>query len=214
MIELNKIYCENNLDTMARMPDGFVDLIVTDPPYGKNADKGTNGFGSSANRRYQDSWDSARPAQSVFAEMRRVSKALVIFGGNYFADLLPPSNCWIVWDKKGLHTFENPFADAELAWTSFPSVVKKYTFIQQGFITDAKEQRIHPTQKPLNLITAIIRDFSKDGDLIYDPFMGSGTTAVAAHQLKRNWIGSEISAEYVELANKRLEPYLAQETLF
>jgi site-specific DNA-methyltransferase (adenine-specific) len=199
---------------MARMPDGFIGLTVTDPPYGKNASKGTNGFGSSRNRRYTAEWDRQRPDSAYFDEILRVSKFSVIFGGNYFADLLPPSNCWIVWDKKGMHEFENPFADAELAWTSFPNVVKKYTFVQQGFVTEAKEPRYHPTQKPVEILARIIADFSKEGDLIYDPFLGSGTTAIAAHRLNRRWIGSEISAEYVELANKRLEPYLMQEQLF
>lgn len=213
-MELNKIYNEDCLATMARMPDGFVDLVITDPPYGKNADKGTNGFGDAQNRKYQGKWDAQRPDVQAFMEILRVSKNTIIFGGNYFADLLPPSNCWIVWDKKGSHQFDNPFADAELAWTSFSRVVKKYTFIQQGFVTDAKEPRYHPTQKPLDLFKAILNDFSDENAVVYDPYLGSGTTAVASYQLKRQWIGSEISAEYTEIANKRLEPYLAQSSLF
>jgi site-specific DNA-methyltransferase (adenine-specific) len=75
-------------------------------------------------------------------------------------------------------------------------------------------ERMHPGQYPVRLVSDHIRSWSNEGDTVYDPFMGSGTTAKAAHQLKRNWIGSEISAEYVELANKRLAPYLAQEQLF
>ena len=161
---------------MGGYADEFVPLVLTDPPYGKKASKGTNGFGSSAVRNYTGDWDKQRPPQECFDEIRRVSKDSIIFGGNYFADLLPPSNCWIIWDKKGQHAFKNPFADGELAWTSHKRVVKKYTLVQQGFVTEAKEPRYHPTQKPVELMRRIIRDFSKEGDTILDPFMGSGST--------------------------------------
>ena len=99
------------LELMKNIPDGSVDLVLTDPPYGKKADKGTNGFGSAKNRRYGGGWDNKRPSKEVFEEMLRIGKNVIVFGGNYFADMLPPSNHWIFWDKKGDIAFQNPFAD-------------------------------------------------------------------------------------------------------
>jgi site-specific DNA-methyltransferase (adenine-specific) len=138
----------------------------------------------------------------------------IIFGGNYFADLLPPSNCWIVWDKKGHHKFNNPFADAELAWTSFSRVVKKYTLVQQGFVTEAKEARFHPTQKPVELMRQIIRDFTKEGETILDPFMGSGSTGVAALLENRRFIGIEKDENYFNIAKARINEATQKEPLF
>lgn len=202
------------LDVMATLPDASIDCVLTDPPYGKKASKGTNGFGLSDNRRYQGEWDKERPSQECFDLIRRVSLQSIIFGGNYFADLLPPSNCWLIWDKKGSHQFVNPFADGELAWTSFTRVVKKYTFVRQGFVTDAKEARFHPTQKPVELMRQIIRDFTKEGDTILDPFMGSGSTGVACELENRNFIGIEKDAGYFEIAKNRIEGVRQNEPLF
>ena len=145
MIDLR---CGDCLGIMRSMPNKSVDLILTDPPYGKKADKGTNGFGSAKNRRYGGGWDSKRPSKEVFDEMLRIGKNVIIFGGNYFADILPPSNHWIFWDKKGDIAFQNPFADGELIYTTFTKPIKRIVFKQQGFITDSKDKRYHPTQKP------------------------------------------------------------------
>lgn len=200
-----KIINGDCLEELKKMSDHSIDLILTDPPYGKKADKGTNGFGSAKNRRYMSEWDSFVPEKDVFDEMLRVGKKVIIFGGNYFAHLLPPSKCWIVWDKKGEIAFKNPFADCELIYTNFTKPVKKYTFKQQGFITDSKDKRYHPTQKPSELIEIILKDWSSDGDTILDPFMGSGTTGVACKNLNRSFIGIELDKEYFEIAKKRIE---------
>jgi len=192
------------LEKMRDIPDGSIDLVLTDPPYGKKADKGTNGFGSSKNRRYTSEWDSVVPSKEVFDEILRVGKHVIIFGGNYFAHLLPPSKCWLVWDKKGDIKFQNPFADCELIYTNFTKPVKKYTFKQQGFITDSKDKRYHPTQKPSELIQKLIEDFSDDGSTILDPFMGSGTTGVACKNLNRNFIGIELDEQYYNIAKERI----------
>jgi len=181
-----------------------VDLALTDPPYGKNADKGTNGFGLCKNRNYGGNWDNKIPEQKVFDEIFRVSKNQIIFGGNYFAHLLPMSKCWLVWDKKGDIKFKNPFADCELLWTSFTKPVKKYLFKQQGFIRDSKDSIVHPTQKPTELISVIIKDFTNENDIILDPFLGSGTTAIASKSLGRRYIGIEISQEYCSIAQARV----------
>ena len=202
MIDLR---CGDCLGIMRSMPNKSVDLILTDPPYGKKADKGTNGFGSAKNRRYGGGWDSKRPSKEVFDEMFRIGKNVIIFGGNYFADILPPSNHWIFWDKKGDIAFQNPFADGELIYTTFKKPIKRIVFKQQGFITDSKDKRYHPTQKPSELVEMLIKEYSKEGDTILDCFMGSGTTGIACIRTGRNFIGIELDDEYFQTAKERIE---------
>ena len=211
----NRIICADCLDILKQLPDKCVDLVLTDPPYGIKADKGSNGFGNSANRKYKGGWDSQTPEQIIFDKMLRVSKKAIIFGGNYFTDKLPVSKCWIVWDKVGENKFDNPFADVELAWTNDSKVCKKITCIQQGFINEDKSQpRIHPTQKPLKLFETILSDYSNENDLILDCFSGSGTTAVACHNLHRRFICIERDKEYYRASCERLEQAQRQQTLF
>ena len=213
MISYDYIELGDCLELMKQIPDKSVDLVLTDPPYGKKADKGTNGFGSAKNRRYSTEgggWDSMIPPKAVFDEMFRIGKNVIIFGGNYFAHLLPPSNCWIVWDKKGDIAFQNPFADCELIYTSFKKPIKKIVFRQQGFITDSKDKRYHPTQKPSELVQMLIEQWTEPGQTICDPFLGSGTTAVAAVRSGRHYIGFEKNPEFYDIACSRLDEVEAQ----
>ena len=207
-MELDTIFNQDCLVGLKALPDKAVDLILTDPPYGKKADKGTNGFGAAKNRRYTGGWDGMIPPPELFKEMFRVAKNLIIFGGNYFGHLLPPSNCWIFWDKKGDVAFQNPFADGELIYTTFKKPVKRIVFMQQGFITDSKDKRYHPTQKPTELVQQLIEMFSEPGQLICDPFLGSGTTAVAAVKSGRHYIGYEIDPGYFQICCDRLDEVL------
>ena len=205
MDKIDTIFNQDCMDGLKLLPDKSIDLIVTDPPYGKRADKGTNGFGAAKNRRYAGGWDGMIPPPELFNEMFRVAKNLIIFGGNYFGHLLPPSNCWIFWDKKGDVAFQNPFADGELIYTTFKKPVKRIVFKQQGFITDSKDKRYHPTQKPTELVQQLIEMFSEPGQLICDPFLGSGTTAVAAVNSGRHYIGYEIDPGYFQICCDRLD---------
>lgn len=204
-MELDTIFNQDCLMGLKALPNKSIDLILTDPPYGKKADKGTNGFGAAKNRRYAGGWDGMIPPPELFNEMFRVAKNLIIFGGNYFGHLLPPSNCWIFWDKKGDVAFQNPFADGELIYTTFKKPVKRIVFKQQGFITDSKDKRYHPTQKPTELVQQLIEMFSEPGQLICDPFLGSGTTAVAAVNSGRHYIGYEIDPGYFQICCDRLD---------
>lgn len=204
-MELDTIFNQDCLVGLKALPDKSIDLILTDPPYGKKADKGTNGFGAAKNRRYAGGWDGMIPPPELFNEMFRVARNLIIFGGNYFGHLLPPSNCWIFWDKKGDVAFQNPFADGELIYTTFKKPVKRIVFKQQGFITDSKDKRYHPTQKPTELVQMLIEQFSEPGQLICDPFLGSGTTAVAAVKADRHYIGWEIDPGYFQICCDRLD---------
>ncbi len=199
------ILCGDCLELMKDIPDKSIDIILTDPPYGKRADKGTNGFGAAKNRRYTSEWDSKIPEKAVFDEMFRISKNLIIFGGNHFSCYLPPSNCWIFWDKKGDIAFKNPFADGEMIYTSFKKPIKKIVFKQQGFITDSKDERYHPTQKPTELLQQLIEMFTDENDTILDPFMGSGSACVAAINTNRHYIGFELDPTYFEIAKERIE---------
>ena len=200
-----KLYNGDCLEYLKTLKDNEIDIIITDPPYGKKADKGTNGFGCSKNRRYNDNWDSKIPSKEVFDEILRVSKKVIIFGGNYFAHLLPPSKCWIFWDKKGDIAFKNPFADGELIYTNFTKPVKKIVFKQQGFITDSKDKRVHPTQKPSELMETLINEYTKEDDIILDCFMGSGSTGVACMNTNRKFIGVELDENYFNIAKQRIE---------
>jgi DNA modification methylase len=205
MLPINEIIEGDCLEVLRSFPAASIDLILTDPPYGVNADKGVGGFGSSkTDKHYDDNWDSGTPSKEYFDEILRVGKAVIIFGGNFFTDRLPVNGHWVVWDKKGDIQFDNPFGDCELAWTNInKKSVKKYQVIQQGFIAEEKE-RYHPTQKPVKLFAAIIEDYLPDGGIVCDPFMGSGTAMLAAKQLNRPYIGIEISPKYCKIARERL----------
>ena len=138
--------------------------------------------------------------------MIRISKNTIIFGGNYFIEHLSNSPCWIVWDKDN----SGNFADSELAWTNFKTAVRNYKFRWNGMLQQQmqdKEERFHPTQKPHKLFQMILRDYAIKNDYktVFDPFMGSGTTAIACKSLGLDWCGCELEADYVEIANKRLE---------
>jgi len=198
---INKIIQGDCLDVMKRLPDKCVDLIITDPPYGGilNKKHGHGKLKESVKRHGGGDWDY-KPSKEVFNEMFRVSNNQIIFGGNYFIDYLRPSSCWIVWDKVN---GESDFADCELAWTSFNTAVRKFTKHSGG-------DRFHPTQKPIDLMAYLINKYSQESDIILDPFLGSGTTAVACKQLGRNFIGIEIDSEYCKIAEDRLR----QEILF
>lgn len=213
-LELNKIYNMDCLEGMKLIDDNSIDCVITDPPYGINADKNVGFDGCAKSRVYKDNWDFETPSKEVFVEILRVSKKVIIFGGNYFTDKLPQNNHWIVWDKQKENVNKN-FSDCELIYTNIDkNIVTKYVCRQHGFINDSKEERVHPTQKPLLLIKEIIKNYTNKGDIILDPFMGSGTTAVACKELQRNFIGFEISKEYCDIANQRLEKWKGQERLF
>lgn len=204
------------LDILRTLPDGSVDAVVTDPPYGKQYGRGRNGFGTVPHKgvRFDElTWDRGRLARCYFDEMMRVSRMQVIWGGNYYTDYLPVSNCWLVWDKLGAMTGGAPYADVELAWCSLNKVARKFTLRNRGFVRDSKDERYHPTQKPSELMRWVIEKYTNPSDTILDPFMGSGTTGVACVQTGRNFIGIEIDEGYYRIAEKRIAEAQAQPAL-
>lgn len=263
-MELNKIYCESNLETLARMPDEFLDLAVTSPPYDDL--RTYNGY----------SWDFEMLADALYRKTKQGGVVVWVVGDATVNGSESLSSCrhkigfhdagflvhdTMIYEKVNYaplthnryeQAFEFMFAFSKGRPKTFNPIrvkcenagkVEKYgltrrqnhgvnhamrlyaetTFIATGetkiagnifSYTVGGEKTGHPAPFPTNLAKDQISSWSNPGDLVYDCFMGSGTTAKAAHLLGRNWIGSEISAEYVELANKRLEPYLAQANLF
>jgi len=186
-----------------------VDAVITDPPYGIGANKMTLGNGKRKIDRGSMDWDALPPSDELMSLIFGLADKQIHWGGNYFN--VPPSRCWLVWDKC---TGANSFADCELAWTNLDSVVKKLTLPWLGSnAKDESGERVHPTQKPLNLMRWCI-DVAKNPNTILDPFMGSGTTGVAAIQMGRKFIGIEREPKYFEIACKRIEQAVAQGQLF
>lgn len=197
------------LELMQKCPDNHFDLIVTDPPYGIDICK-TGKVGGDGCIKATDygitKWDTDRIRQEYFIEMMRISDNQIIFGGNYYTDYLKPSPCWIIWDKDN----SGNFADCELAWTSFKTAVRMIKYRWNGMLQGNmknKEKRVHPTQKPLPLFKWILEKYSNEGDLICDPFLGSGTTLEACYNTNRNCIGFEIDPQWEHLYPIRSHKY-------
>lgn len=204
------------IEFMKNVPDKFFHLAIVDPPYGIGA--GSVNFQSGTRKRpskfhKQNDWDTSIPAPEYWEQLFRVSKNQIVWGGNYMTEFLPPSRCWIFWDKG---TGDNSYADGELAWTSFDKVVKKFSKFWSG--GNAKEKfdidRIHPTQKPIQLYEWIIKEFMSEGNLILDTHLGSGGSRIAAHKAGKIFVGTEIDKDYFETQEKRWKNFTAQTVLF
>ena len=195
------------IDDVEKLMDGEkADMVFTDPPYGINMAKGfegSTGFGGVGKpikrKKYDnDQWDDKRPDHNCFELIMRYGKDSIIFGGNFFADILPQSKHWLVWDKNNTMP---PFGDCELAWTSINrNSVKKYDYTYNGLIGKETE-RFHPTQKPIGLFLKIFNDY--DFKFCFDPFLGSGSTLIACEKTKRKCYGMELDEKYCDVIVKR-----------
>ena len=197
-----KLYLGDCLEVLRTLEDDSVQAIIADPPYGigESGSKNDTRRKLAPTKDYGDyQWDK-KIDRVYLQEMLRVSDEQVIFGGNYYADWLPASSSWIVWDKLN----SGDFADCELAWTSHKKAVRIYRYMWNGMIKQKPEERFHPTQKPLSLMKWVLENYTQPGDTILDPFMGSGTTGVACVQTGRNFIGIEISEDYYRIAERRI----------
>jgi DNA modification methylase len=206
-----QLYRADCLTVLPTLESGSVDAVVTDPNYGIGADVAQH---NRANHRYghalapskdygETDWDSTPASREELNECRRVSRWQVIFGGNYFA--LPPSRCWLVWDKMN---GDNNYADCELAWTNLDKPVRRVAFRWHGMLRDEPGDRVHPTQKPISVMAWTMSQLPCDCQTILDPFMGSGTTGVACVRTGRKFIGIEIEQRYFDIAVKRIEAEL------
>ena len=211
--ELGKLYCADSFEIMREMATYSIDLIVTDPPYGIGAStKSSLRIGTQHGKslcasglNYQPSdWDEKPVDKKYFYEMLRVARNQIVFGGNYYTNFLNNSSCWLIWDKDN---GDNGYADIELAWTSFKTASRKIKWRWHGMLQEdmsKKETRQYPTQKPLPVIQWTINKYSKPGDIILDPFCGSGTTAVACEITKHKWIAIDKRKEACQIAKQRI----------
>lgn len=183
-----------------------VDAVITDPPYGIGADSHAGSVNNGWTQWDINGWDLQRPEKKIFDAIRNVSKQQIIWGGNYFTDYLPPTMQWLVWDK-GQRGFS--LADGEFAWSSQQAAARIFNYSRAEALKDIKQ---HPTQKPIALMVWCI-DKTK-GNIILDPFMGSGTTGVAAVQMGRKFVGIEREPKYFEIACERIRNAQRQQSLF
>lgn len=206
------------------------DLLLTDPPYGVNIVK-VQKVGGDAPTKFRGSIggckiyqarkylpvksdDTTETAKAAVAVSKALTGNQIIFGGNYFTDFLPPSPCWLVWDKKNTGSF----ADCELAWTSFMTAVRKYEWTWNGMCrpgerSEEGKARIHPTQKPVGLLAEIIADYSEEGQTVLDPFGGSGSTLIACEKTGRKCFMIEYEPAYIDLIVKRWQEYTGKEAV-
>ena len=187
---------------------GRFDAVVTDPPYGIGTDgqKKTTGWHGGRKAYEFKGWDQERPSKAIFDLMLSVSERQVIWGGNYFADWLPATGKWLVWDK-GQRISQS---DGELAYTSESGALRIFTQNRVALMLEGAE---HPTQKPIEVMKWSLQQFD-DARTILDPFMGSGTTGVAAVKLGRRFTGIEIDPGYFDIACRRIEAALKQPDMF
>lgn len=217
---MNIVYNMDCMEYMRTLPDKAFDLAVVDLPYGIG-ESGKNNKSRTKLAKAQDykpfaGLDKSPPNKECFLELARVSKNQIIFGANHFADKLPhpASSCWIVWDKEN---GGNDFADCELAYTSFRTAVRIFRFRWQGMIQGDmkhKENRIHPTQKPVSLYAWIFNHYAKPGDKILDTHLGSGSSRIAAYDAGLDFVGCEIDKYYFKAQEERFAEYTAQCSLF
>ena len=209
-IELHNMDC---MEAMKDMKDNQFELAIVDPPYGLDLANMNMGIGKSPkaskakNRKWKPKdWDSSTPNSEYFEELFRVSKNQFIWGGNYFD--LPPCKFYVLWDKeipKGLS-----FADCEFCWSSFDKAPRIFRY--SAYLD--KKEKFHPTQKPVKLYEWLLTNYAKEGDKILDTHLGSGSIAIACHNLKFDLTGYELDTEYYEAAVKRLEQHRKQLQLF
>ena len=202
---------EDNMELMARYEDNHFDLAIVDPPYGigANKEKEHNGWKSYGVKE----WDNDIPTREYFSELFRVSKNQIVWGGNYMTEFLPPKMCWLMWDK-GQRDFS--LADGELAWTSFDKALRIFNMSRATAMQDAKKNgsKIHATQKPVKLYEWLLMNYAKQGDKILDTHLGSGSIALACHNLGFDLTACELDKDYYNAAIKRIEQHKAQIRMF
>jgi len=206
MIDLRHVDC---MDYLATCEDNAFDLAIVDPPYGIGKDGQNKGSGKHGGRKAHEwkGWDKHRPPAEYWHELFRVSENQIIWGANYFAQYLRPSMGWVFWDKgqRGLS-----MSDGVLAYTSQERRLEVVTINRVELLKDGT---IHPTQKPVKLYEWLLMNYAKEGDRILDTHLGSGSIAIACHNLGFDLVGCELDPDYYAAACKRLKQHEAQLTI-
>jgi site-specific DNA-methyltransferase (adenine-specific) len=224
-MDKTRVFNADCLPAMREFPDKYFDLAIVDPPYGIGIvapGKRTLGKLQPGLTKYKSAnWDLVIPSIEYFDELFRVSGNQIIFGGNYFAHLLPPSKGWIVWDKPQPDGVS--FAQAELMWSSFDISIKRYGGAKRSEIGNCVSNnnqlaqinaKIHPTQKPKSLYKWLLKNYAKEGDKILDTHLGSGSSRIAAYDMGFRFWGYELDVDYFNAQEKRFQQHKAQLKLF
>lgn len=216
---ISETYNMDCVEGMKQYPDKYFDLAIVDPPYGIGADIKNNGKHSDRhgktslakiNTYKKTNWDNEIPNEDYFNELKRVSKRQIIWGANFFGLV----GGMLYWHK---NVTMPSYSTGELAWLSWMNKLDFVDIAWHGMIQDDmknKEQRIHPTQKPVKLYDWIIQNYAKENDKILDTHLGSQSSRIAAWKAKLDFVGFETDKDYFEQGNKRFEDFKKQLTLF
>jgi len=211
------LYLGDCLEVLPTLGGGMA--VVSDPPYGIAFAHGGNDRGGIGKGRYATKFAGAAivgdDAPFDPSPLLAFSDTVILWGGNHFADRLPPSPSWLIWDKRAASHHTNDFADCEMAWTSRKGVARVFRHQWDGMMKASERgiERVHPTQKPIELMKWCLEQIPDSGSIL-DPFMGSGSTGVAAVKLSRKFTGIEIDPGYFDIACKRIEQALRQPDMF
>lgn len=199
------LYNADCMEVMKQFEDKHFDLAIVDPDFGLNQKISQGGTWASKYKGF-DGALGGKPTQEYFDELFRVSKNQIIWGGNYFIDMLYPTRCFLIWDKKAKMP---TLADCEMAWTSFDKNAKIFVHPR-----NTGEKRIHICQKPIALYEWILENYAKSGDKILDTHLGSGSSAIASYKKGFEFVGVEINEIYLEETIKRIKKHFSQQELF
>lgn len=202
---------EDNMELMKRYPNNYFDLAIVDPPYGAGDVK-------KCTRKNYKTYLNIIPSENYWDELFRVTKNQIVCGGNYFTNYLKPSRGWVCWDK--MQPIKR-FADGEMIWTSFDVNTKFFRYMMTNVIegsnnisNGSKKPNIHPTQKPVALYEWLLMNYAKEGDKILDTHLGSGSIAIACHNLGFELTACELDKDYYEASHKRFKQVTSQTQLF
>lgn len=219
----HRLICGDSTDnaTIERLLGGVqADIALTDPPYGINAvaDNGEVGanFGVAQKGKYKEiiADDTTETAEQAYNLLSQLCDRIIMWGGNYFLDFLPASTGWLVWDKRVDSGIRNTFADGEMAYCNFHTPVRIYHQLWNGMIREGEhEKRVHPTQKPIRMLTEILKDFTDEGDNVIDIFGGSGSTLIACEQMGNNCFMCELDEHYCDIIIDRWERYTGEKAV-
>ena len=215
---ISEVYNMDCVEGMKRYPDNHFDLAVVDPPYGinlntefkiVNTDR-PNSYNLPAKHK-QKEWDKDKPPKEYWQELYRVSKNQIVFGANHFVEYLKSSKGWVFWDK--LNGDISIFSHGEIIYTSFETKIEKIS-MRAARGANNRNDRIHPTQKPVALYDWIFNNYAKEGDLILDTHLGSGSSRIAAHKAGLDFIAFELDKEYCDAQGRRYKEFASQLTIF
>jgi site-specific DNA-methyltransferase (adenine-specific) len=215
-VKMNIVHLCDCMEYMSGVPDKYYELAIVDPPYGislegKNVIKNK----SDSNRIFNTDWDIAPPSKEYFDELSRVSKNQIIWGGNYFLDILGYCKAPIIWDKLN---GDSLYADGEMAWTSrgLPRNLRiwKHQWCGAFKASERGAEKIHPTQKPVALYKWLLKNYAKPNDKIFDSHVGSGSIRIACHDMGFDFEGCEIDKDYWEAQEERYQMHAMQQDLF